>query len=509
MLVMAIEAAKQMSKTKTDRSIRRYMMKDVTFQKSLSILPESDGVEVEFYLRPVGSASDREVSWSEFRLYAFENEDCVETCRGSIRLEYEEEATEVDGGLESAEEINFHKRMLHDAKASCTKPGNTRHLYEMFEKCGLGFGPTFQTLQSGSYNDDGEAIAHISLHQWLFKANKIHRQPNVIHPTTLDGLLQLSFLALSQGGEMNIPSLVPSQIRKLWVSNTGLNDPTISEIIAYNKSAFQGFREAESTVAALDASESKVKIVIEGYGKVALGNKTRAIATITTTRRLCFNVDQRPDATLLDQKSFVAYAQSILRPVPPPLDFFRDMKMTMCLSLLKAQGKMFSVNIDTVKPHHRQYLQWMKREIGKPYASGLCPGGIELREYLDNDHYLESLCDCLGRSNKIGKFYAEVCRNLFKILCGEIDPLDLFFRTDLVKDYYQEFNKMTNGLNSFLVYLDATAHKFPNMKILEIGAGTGGVTRHVLQTLTRYGEHESTIPRFAHYAYTDISPSFF
>lgn len=484
-------------------------MKDVTFQKPLSLLPESDGVEVEFYLCPVGRSSDREVLWSEFRLYTFENEERVENCRGKIRSEYEEETTEVDGGLESAEEINFHKRMFHDAKNSCTKPGDTQHLYETFEKCGLGFGPTFQTLQNGSYNNKGEAIAQISLHQWLLKADKLHRQPNVIHPTSLDGFLQLSFLALSQGGERNIPSLVPTQIRKLWVSATGLNDPTISEIIAYNKSSFQGFREAESAAAALDASESKVKVVIEGYAKVALGNKSMATTTTLNKRRLCFNVDQRPDVALLDQKSFVAYTQSILRTVDPPLDFFRDLKLAMWLSLLKTQEKMSSVNIETLKPHHRLYLQWMKREIGKPYTSGLHLGGIDVRKYLKNDHYLEGLCDRLWSSNKMGRFYVEVSRNLFQILCGEVDPLDLFFSTDLVKDYYQEFNKMTNGLNSFLVYLDAMAHKFPNMKILEIGAGTGGVTRHVLRTLTRYGEHESKVPRFAHYAYTDISPSFF
>jgi Polyketide synthase dehydratase/Methyltransferase domain len=509
MLVMAIEAARQMSRSKTDRSVTGYMIKDVTFRKSLSISPDGDGVEVEFHLRPVGKASDREVSWSEFRLYAFENEEWAETCRGSIRLEYEEASTEVDGGLESAEETSFYKRMLHGARASCPKPGNTKNLYETFDKCGLGFGLTFQTLEDGSYNDKGEAIAHINLHQWLLKANKTHQQPSVIHPTALDGLLQLSFLALSQGGEKIIPSLVPTQIQKLWVSNTGLSDQTSSEIIAYNKSAFLGFREAESTVFAMDASESKLKVVIEGYGKVALGNKSTASATTSTPRRLCFNVDQRPDLELLDQNSFVAYTQSIFPTVPSPLDFFRDMKTTMCLSLLKTLEKLSSVDIKTLKPHHRKYLRWMKLESEKLHVSELCHGDLEWRKYLNDDHYFEDLCDRLEKTNKTGRFHVEVCRNLYKILCGSVDPLGLFFRTDLVKDYYREFNKTTNGLNSFLIYLDAMAHKRPDIKILEIGAGTGGVAGHVLQTLTRYGEHESRVPRFAHYAYTDISPSFF
>lgn len=506
---MAIEAARQMSRTKTDRSIKGYTIKDVTFQKSLSILPDAEGVEVEFHLRPLGKAFDRDISWSEFRLYVYENEYWAETCRGSIRLEYNEGTIEVDGGLESAEETRFYKRMLHEGRASCSKPGDIQHLYKTFEECGLGFGPTFQTLQNGWYNDKGEAIAHINLQQWLLKANKRHQQPNVIHPTALDGLLQLSFLALSQGGEKNIPSLVPTHIQKLWVSHTGLNDSSTSIIIAYNKSTFQGFREAESTVAALDASESKVQILIEGYGKVALGNKGTASATTSTPRRLCFNVDQRPDVELLDQKSFVAYSQSIFPAVPCPLDFFRDMKMTMCLFLLKTLEKMSSVDVESLKPHHRRYLRWMRHESEKLHASELSHGDIDWRKYMTDDHYLNDLCDRVERTNKTGKFYVEVGRNLYKILCGEVDPLDLFFSTDLVKDYYREFNKTTNGLNSFLIYLDALAHKRPDIKILEVGAGTGGVAGHILQTLTDYGEHESRVPRFSHYAYTDISPSFF
>ena len=158
MLVMAIEAVRQMSRAKTDRSIKGYTIKDATFQKSLSILPDAEGVEVEFYLRPVGKISDREITWSEFRLYVYENEEWAETCRGSVRLEYEEGAIEVDGGLESAEEIRLFKHMLNEGRASCPKPGDIQHLYKTFEGCGLGFGPTFQTLQNGSYNDKAKRL---------------------------------------------------------------------------------------------------------------------------------------------------------------------------------------------------------------------------------------------------------------------------------------------------------------------------------------------------------------
>ena len=58
-------------------------------------------------------------------------------------------------------------------------------------------------------------------------------------------------------------------------------------------------------------------------------------------------------------------------------------------------------------------------------------------------------------------------------------------------------------------YIDAYAYKNPDMKILEIGAGTGGATFLVLDTLIHQGEQEAGAPRFGHYEFTDISAAFF
>jgi len=47
------------------------------------------------------------------------------------------------------------------------------------------------------------------------------------------------------------------------------------------------------------------------------------------------------------------------------------------------------------------------------------------------------------------------------------------------------------------------------MKILEVGAGTGGATRPILETLARQGGNESGTCRFGSYDFIDISPSVF
>jgi SAM-dependent methyltransferase len=63
--------------------------------------------------------------------------------------------------------------------------------------------------------------------------------------------------------------------------------------------------------------------------------------------------------------------------------------------------------------------------------------------------------------------------------------------------------------SSLTNYLDALAHKHSDLVILEVGAGTGGATLSVLNTLTRHGESEVGAGRFERYDFTDISSSFF
>jgi ubiquinone/menaquinone biosynthesis C-methylase UbiE len=61
----------------------------------------------------------------------------------------------------------------------------------------------------------------------------------------------------------------------------------------------------------------------------------------------------------------------------------------------------------------------------------------------------------------------------------------------------------------FARYLDALAHKNPSLKILEVGAGTGGMTVQIMKILAVHGDNELGIPRYGQYDYTDISRSFF
>lgn len=122
MIVMTIEAAKQMAKP--GYSIRGYRFRDVTFHTALKTSLDPNGTETQFYLRPLANSEDRGTTWSDFRLYMFENEEWVENCRGNILVEYQEDESVVDRGKESREELICLQKTLQDYIVSCNMTAN-------------------------------------------------------------------------------------------------------------------------------------------------------------------------------------------------------------------------------------------------------------------------------------------------------------------------------------------------------------------------------------------------
>ncbi|EPE26975.1 Thiolase-like protein [Glarea lozoyensis ATCC 20868] len=503
MLVMAIEAATQMSQARGKIDIRGYTIKDVVFLKSLSLTTDSDGVEVEFHLRPTRHASDKDAIWEEFHLYVCEQDNWAEICRGSISVEHEVEVTEVDEGRESKQSLSAFQHLLRHRTVSCDISVDMEKAYKAFDSAGLGFGPAFQSVANASFSLEGEAIADIKLHSWKSEHGESYQRPYVVHPTALDGLLQLPYLAMSEGGGKSISSFVPASIKKLWVAHGGLSNPENSSIKATSVCLSRGFREVQSTAVALDSSEQRALMFMEGYEMIALGAGGPAESVPPPTR--CFNMEYRPDVDFLDQPAFEKYTRASSSLVAPNKDLHREWELAMNLCILLGLKEIGSVDQKDFAKHQQKYIRWMEHR-----RRHIQPDKFrELSLMLDDESAIGNLFDTVRQRSLTGKFIVEVGKNITNILYGKVNALNLFFGSTLVKDYYTETNEMTKNVKSFLKYLDALVHKRPDLRILEIGAGTGGMTRAILKTLNQYGEHESRVPRFKHYTYTDVSSSFF
>ena len=106
-----------------------------------------------------------------------------------------------------------------------------------------------------------------------------------------------------------------------------------------------------------------------------------------------------------------------------------------------------------------------------------------------------------GMSEEVQKYFFESCRRHKDILSGRISPLEIFFakgESDIPRSIY-DGNAVSRMMNELTAKLIDEIVADRSVKILELGAGIGGTSTHVLETLK---EKDVT------YVYTDISDFF-
>lgn len=86
------------------------------------------------------------------------------------------------------------------------------------------------------------------------------------------------------------------------------------------------------------------------------------------------------------------------------------------------------------------------------------------------------------------------------IVRGTVPALQLLMENDVLHREYQEGLGFSEANNRLGMIASQLSHQFPRMRVLEIGAGTGGATEVALRSLGT---------NFESYTFTDISPGFF
>jgi SAM-dependent methyltransferase len=176
-----------------------------------------------------------------------------------------------------------------------------------------------------------------------------------------------------------------------------------------------------------------------------------------------------------------------MHPTDPTAITIRDRlpqdKEALCLAAVVDTLGQMARSANNLPSHMQRYVDWMRSkasERGKPHSS------------------LAEACSRLEDHDVESRLLARVARNLPNILSGDVDPLSLLFSDDILTQYYAEICETL--FQQTAEYVDLLVHKNPQMRILEVGAGTGSATASVMTVL----QH-----RFTEYVYTDISPSFF
>ncbi|RDW89980.1 type I polyketide synthase [Aspergillus mulundensis] len=498
MLAMAIEAAKQMAGP--DKKIAGFKIKEAKFNAPIRVPSSSSGIETGFYMRPLQSADSRSTGSFEFRLCTYDNETWTENCTGSIHIVYASEDSNRDKeiGLELlADQISGYTAVQHAAHT----PVDDEGIYEYTSRCGLGYGKSFQLVTSLAWTRDDDS-------QVTSKVKRVREGAETIHPTTLDAIIQTAIWTMTESGTQMIPTMVPTQIEELWISDDGLSQLS-SDVLKVHAIKSDDVQRGNSVdINVFDEELQHVLVKVSGFrSNVVSAAVDDDDETVTPSQeRLCHHIEWKPDLGLLRNDEITDLCANTLEEdrSGPGATFFTELDFVLTARILQTLRQLPS---EPAQPHLTKYIDWMweqKRLIDE----GQVQFAVEpWKSRLDDKDYIHQVEERLLDENKQANLAVSVARNLPLFLTGELDPLAFLFQGDQMKRFYQQLLD-SDGLRRFGTYLDLLAHRDPQMKIVEIGAGTGSLTEIMLRYLGR-GGGSSNDRRYSRWDYTDISRSFF
>jgi hypothetical protein len=269
-----------------------------------------------------------------------------------------------------------------------------------------------------------------------------------------------------------------------------------------------GYREMQSSVVVSNAVWDIPLIVMTGIRSTELGGMVGKISpteNTTAIRKICSEIIYKEDVDLVRQKEAqTIFQQSIEGPVE--LEDFVTSAQRAAVIYIDRALKTLADDDGTLQPHLVQYVKWL-REKHILAKKGLLRGQDNTDAWLHMDaaadeEFLRSFeATCVD-----AKLLNSVGGNLSGILNGSVMPLDIMTKDGMLAKSYAEAHGVVTGVHMIKNWFDAKGHKQPDMKVLEVGAGTGSITLPILQTLK---PHPETTPRFSSYVFTDISPGFF
>ncbi|KAI0438674.1 lovastatin nonaketide synthase [Xylaria telfairii] len=500
MMAMAIEGLQQLIPDKSSQ--RGIHIRDVNLLHAMSFAYGVDRIETQLTLSRPSQTGDQS-SWSQFRLFMLEDGDYIECCNGLIRAVFDpgDHSRVILAGpwaRESTVEA-WRNRTRLASQQSKEDP------YNMPPGCEIRYGSTFQNLEKVKLGPHGEVIAQLKTQTWSRRDTSSFAQPYVIHPTTLDGLAQPLFQALAAQRPGGLPTMMPVRVKSIWISNQ-YQEQQLDHLEVDARCRFFGYRGGCADVLAFSQENHNTPLVcVEGLETAFIDTGNYDMNLCGNSRRLCMKFVWKPDLEMMDDKQIFKHCTQDRPPQPPDAVQMYQLHVILLLCYIdKALNHVEQHKDAEYEWQFEYYISWMRYQRSC-LQSGEAPVAHELvRKYLDDGEELDRLESQVESSDIDGFFFVQIGRRIIQMLRGEIDPLEVIFKDGLADQYYEKM--LGNEHHSFpaSAYVDLLSFKNPSITVLEVGAGTGGQTKRLLETMSNDG-----VSKWSRYDYTDISPSFF
>lgn len=500
-IVMAIEAMRSYASTR-DLRFSRYSLREVVLNRAL-IIPNSVDVETIIALRPANEGTrGSSKTWNEIRIFSW-----------TLEQRYSEHyrcLISVDGSQDLVADTSFktepkRKSIREWVVQNSSKSITSEDMYTMIDRTDLEYGPLFQHLEevkAGSNPDTavGSFLAPDTATVMPYQ----YESDLVIHPVTLDVCFQISWPILTKAGTLAVDLHVPTYIKKVEIaadfSRNGRNRLSVHGQRAPN-SNFSNQQSMNIYIDRHSETGNAFTFEAESFTVTSLGGDSSSPPKEST---LTFTMLWQPHFRLLSSKQFQdIFPQSPLS--QKAFDFMAAADKAALVFADRAIQQIQQEDISNMQEHHKQLHSWLKSQLihGTDISRALRDDrAFEILSKRDEEiiDYIRSECGPSGR------FLCKIGEALPDIMVGRSDPLTLMTEDDLLGEMYRTDEAGIRQYPRAAQYIGLMAHQNPNLKIIEIGAGTCAATHVILPLIA--GPLGNQV-RFSKYVCTDISTGFF
>ena len=448
---------------------RDYTVREVELRQAL-VLQTEGSKEMVTTLRPQRLTVSLDSDWYEFDIVSYDGSAWNKHCSGLVRR-----------GRAS--------NLAPDAKVRpqpLPRKVSSSRWYTTLSRVNLNYGPRFTGLTNITAGvTERSAVLDITDYP-----GDEGESSYPLHPTTLDIMLQSWTVAAFRGvyGAFN-KSFLPTFIKELYVgAGTGQTIHVKTATTAHNAAAGRDHAEGES----YGIGENGENVfVLKGFRGTPLPSDT------DDPELAALQLQWKPDISFLD-------AAKLTR---PKYDFRQQVALAEELYVMCAlESHQDLQGIGSTQAHFERYRSWMQSQIPRFEEAGYpLVDTITLARMTSEDRQRripEVLAQCKAAgvgamAEGVWRTYNQVA-NVFQ---GKTDFLDLLIHDGTLAGIYDWMNNIWDVSDFFQLL----GHAQPQMRVLEIGAGTGGLTAKILEQLrSEFGER-----LYFQYTFTDVSSGFF
>lgn len=457
------EAIRQLSKSPS------FIIRNFSIEAPM-ILRRGQSTEIVTRLCPHGAqAKPQSSSWYDFSISSYDGNKWHNHCSGDVRPG------------QSSSQNNFASNV------ETTREVKSADWYRVARAAGLEYGPSFQALQNIRCAV-GSPVASAEIYDDSLPKGTSHP----IHPIAIDQLLQCCMVGSVRGHLRNMNKLIlPRHIGELHIraeeTHSGLKLRT--QVTSHKAGSISANGE-------IRAGNGSAMLQCENIQFRTLENSVTDAVDSVATHKLHL-LEWKPDIDLTDAKKLL----------------HRTTDMTSCIKLVEKLYILCAIetarvlkNVRPPMPHLRRFKDWIEQFVTTIQRHGSavvyethCMFQITSEER--QAHIQRLLEEALETP---AKDMALAVTNLYDavedIFCGKTEALSILMADNLLTRCYTFLNMVEHEQ-----FLQLLGHSNPNMRILEIGAGTGGFTSSILSALNKPGFGSM----FDTYTFTDISSGFF